>query len=245
MTDQHQPPSEPIRTTGSDGRLVIAIDGPSGSGKSSTARGVADRLGLAFLDTGAMYRAITWLALEEGVDLDNQAAVAELLGHASMEIDQDPRCPAIAINGIDVTDARSLDGAAGRVRRELGGIDLVVYCAGFWKQMDATSWDREVFAQHVEVNLLGLNNLLGAVLPQMVGRGRGQVVGVASVAGYRGFAGAEAYGATKAAQINQMEALRTALRPHGVTVTTVCPGFVRTELTAGAGSTSTAIRSTS
>jgi CMP/dCMP kinase len=105
MTDQHQTPSEPIQTTSSDGPLVIAIDGPSGSGKSSTARGVADRLGLAFLDTGAMYRAITWLALQEGVDLDNQAAVAELLGHASMEIDQDPRRPAIAINGVDITEA--------------------------------------------------------------------------------------------------------------------------------------------
>jgi CMP/dCMP kinase len=105
MTDQHQTRSEPIRTTESDGPLVIAIDGPSGSGKSSTARGVADRLGLAFLDTGAMYRAITWLALQVGVDLDDQAAVAELLGHASMEIDQDPRRPAIAINGVDVTEA--------------------------------------------------------------------------------------------------------------------------------------------
>ena len=105
MTDQHQTPSEPIGTKESDGPLVIAIDGPSGSGKSSTARGVADRLGLDFLDTGAMYRAITWLALQEGVDLDNQAAVAELLGHASMEIDQDPRRPAIAINGVDVSEA--------------------------------------------------------------------------------------------------------------------------------------------
>src|SRR5829696_9789426 len=85
--------------------LVVAIDGPSGSGKSSTARGVAERLGLAFLDTGAMYRAITWLALQEGLNLDDQAAVADLLAHASMEIDQDPRCPAIAINGVDVSEA--------------------------------------------------------------------------------------------------------------------------------------------
>jgi CMP/dCMP kinase len=105
MTEQHQTQSEPSRTTEPYGPLVIAIDGPSGSGKSSTARGVADRLGLAFLDTGAMYRAITWLALQERVDLDDQAAVAELLGHASMDIDQDPRRPAIAINGVDVTEA--------------------------------------------------------------------------------------------------------------------------------------------
>jgi CMP/dCMP kinase len=105
MTDQHETSGEPSRPAGSNRPLVIAIDGPSGSGKSSTARGVAERLGLAFLDTGAMYRAITWLALQEGVDLDDQAAVAELLGHASMDIDQDPRDPAIAINGVDVTEA--------------------------------------------------------------------------------------------------------------------------------------------
>jgi CMP/dCMP kinase len=105
MTDQHQTSREPIATTAPNRRLVIAIDGPSGSGKSSTARGVAERLGLAFLDTGAMYRAITWLALQEGLDLDDQAAVADLLAHASMEIDQDPRCPAIAINGVDVSEA--------------------------------------------------------------------------------------------------------------------------------------------
>ena len=105
MTDQYQTPRGPSRTTGSNRPLVIAIDGPSGSGKSSTARGVAERLGLAFLDTGAMYRAITWLALQEGVDLDDQAAVADLLAHASMDIDQDPRRPAIAINGVDVSEA--------------------------------------------------------------------------------------------------------------------------------------------
>ena len=105
MTDQHQTSKEPIAITTSNRRLVVAIDGPSGSGKSSTARGVAERLGLAFLDTGAMYRAITWLALQEGLDLDDQAAVADLLAHASMDIDQDPRCPAIAINGVDVSEA--------------------------------------------------------------------------------------------------------------------------------------------
>ena len=105
MTDQHQTSKEPIAITTSNRRLVVAIDGPSGSGKSSTARGVAERLGLAFLDTGAMYRAITWLALQEGLDLDDQAAVADLLAHASMDIDQDPQCPAIAINGVDVSEA--------------------------------------------------------------------------------------------------------------------------------------------
>ena len=105
MTHQFQTPSESSSNAGSDRPLVIAIDGPSGSGKSSTARGVADKLGLAFLDTGAMYRAVTWLALQKGVDLEDRAAVADLLAHISMDVDMDPRSPAIAINGVDVTEA--------------------------------------------------------------------------------------------------------------------------------------------
>jgi CMP/dCMP kinase len=86
-------------------RLVVAIDGPSGSGKSSTARGVAQRLGLAFLDTGAMYRAATWLALTEGVPVEDQASVAALVRAASFEIDTDPISPRIRINEHDVTTA--------------------------------------------------------------------------------------------------------------------------------------------
>ena len=133
---------------------------------------------------------------------------------------------------VDVTDRAALDAAAAEVRAQLGEIDMVVFNAGFWEPMDAAEWDRDLFARHVEINLLGLNNCVGAVLPEMVRAGRGQLVSVASVAGYRGIAGAEAYGATKAAQINMLEALRAALAAHGVSVTTVCPGFVRTELTA-------------
>lgn len=133
---------------------------------------------------------------------------------------------------VDVTDRAALSGAADRVRDELGEIDMVVFNAGIWQQMDATAWDCDVFSRHVEINLLGLNNCLGAVLPHMITAGRGHLVSVASVAGYRGIAGAEAYGATKAAQINMLEALRLSAAPHGIAVTTVCPGFVRTDLTA-------------
>jgi short-subunit dehydrogenase len=132
----------------------------------------------------------------------------------------------------DVTDRAGLDAAAQRVRDELGDIDIAVLNAGFWKQMHAATWDRDLFAQHVEVNLLGVNNAIGAVLPHMVERGHGHIVGIASVAGYRGLAGAEAYGATKAAMINLLEGLRIAVARHGVSVTTVCPGFVRTDLVA-------------
>jgi short-subunit dehydrogenase len=131
----------------------------------------------------------------------------------------------------DVTDRSSVDAAATQVVRALGEVDMVIINAGFWEQMDAADWDRDLFERHVAVNLLGMNNCIGAVLPTMVARGAGTIVGVASVAGYRGLGGAEAYGATKAAQINMLEGMRVALRQNGVRVVTVCPGFVKTGLT--------------
>lgn len=85
--------------------LVIAIDGPSGSGKSSTSRGVAARLGLDFLDTGAMYRAATWLVLDSGADAADHAEVGRLVAEAVYAINLDPDDATIAINGTDVTEA--------------------------------------------------------------------------------------------------------------------------------------------
>ena len=132
----------------------------------------------------------------------------------------------------DVTDPASVVRAAAMVRAALGGVDVVIYSAGFWKQMDATAWDTELFEQHLRVNLTGLSNTLAAVLPPMLERGRGVIAGISSVAGYRGLAGSGGYGATKAAQQNLLESLRVQLAPRGIRVTTISPGFVRTELTA-------------
>jgi NAD(P)-dependent dehydrogenase (short-subunit alcohol dehydrogenase family) len=134
---------------------------------------------------------------------------------------------------VDVTDAASVAAAATRVREELGPIDLAVLSAGYWKQMDPADWDTTLFDQHIATNLSGMSNCIAAVLPGMLRRHQGVIAGVASVAGFRGLAGAEAYGATKAAQINLLESLRVHVARTGVRVTTICPGFVRTDLTAG------------
>lgn len=82
--------------------LVVAVDGPSGSGKSSTSRGVADRLGLAYLDTGAMFRAMTWWMLRESVDVHDPAAVAERCGEPAILAGTDPLDPTITVDGTDV-----------------------------------------------------------------------------------------------------------------------------------------------
>jgi NADP-dependent 3-hydroxy acid dehydrogenase YdfG len=108
----------------------------------------------------------------------------------------------------DVTDAASVSAAAARVRQELGPIDLAVLSAGYWEPMDPAHWDTDVFDQHIRVNLTGMSNSIAAVLPGMLQRNHGVIAGIASVAGYRGLAGAEAYGAPKATQINLLA------RPH-------------------------------
>ena len=85
--------------------VVVAIDGPSGSGKSSTSRGVAAKLGLRYLDTGAMFRAMTWFMLREGVDVSDPAAVAAKANTPLIESGTNPDKPTITVDGTDVAAA--------------------------------------------------------------------------------------------------------------------------------------------
>ena len=82
---------------------VVAVDGPSGSGKSSVSRGVARALGLRYLDTGAMYRAITWAVLRDGVDVHDSDAVAEAARSARLSWSTDPDESVMAVDGTDVS----------------------------------------------------------------------------------------------------------------------------------------------
>jgi cytidylate kinase len=79
--------------------IVVAIDGPSGSGKSSTSRGVAADLGLRYLDTGAQYRALTWWMLEHGVDLDDPEAIAAASLWPRLDSGTDPEAPTMTVDG--------------------------------------------------------------------------------------------------------------------------------------------------
>ena len=89
--------------------LVVAIDGPSGSGKSSTSRGVASRLGLRYLDTGAMFRAMTWWLLRHDVDVHDAGAVAARVAEPEILVGTDPRGPGIMVDGVDVALAIRTD----------------------------------------------------------------------------------------------------------------------------------------
>ncbi len=83
--------------------LVIAIDGPSGTGKSSVARRTAGALGLRYLDTGAMYRAVTVAALAAGADLRDAAAVEDLARHTEITVSTDPEHSSVLVDGRNVT----------------------------------------------------------------------------------------------------------------------------------------------
>jgi CMP/dCMP kinase len=108
--------------------LVVAVDGPGGSGKSTVARALARRLGVRYLDTGAMYRAVTWLALERRQDIEDAEGLAQLAERAALTVGTDPEAPAIAVDGVDVsaeirsrpvTSAVSAVSAVDALRRDL------------------------------------------------------------------------------------------------------------------------------
>ncbi|OII66031.1 cytidylate kinase [Streptomyces sp. CC53] len=83
--------------------VIVAIDGPSGTGKSSTSKAVAAKLGLSYLDTGAQYRAITWWMISNGIDTDDPAAVADAAGKPAIVSGTDPSHPAITVDGVDAS----------------------------------------------------------------------------------------------------------------------------------------------
>jgi NAD(P)-dependent dehydrogenase (short-subunit alcohol dehydrogenase family) len=165
-------------------------------------------------------------------ELQSRGATVAISARRQDELDAVSAGTMLAL-ACDVTDAAALTAVASRIREELGPIDLVVLSAAYWKQMAPQDWDTEVFNRHVQVNLMGMSNAIAAVLPQMLARRSGVIAGIASVAGYRGLDGSAAYGGTKAAQINMLESLRIGVARSGVRVTTICPGFVRTDATAG------------
>jgi short-subunit dehydrogenase len=139
----------------------------------------------------------------------------------------------VADAAVDVTDRIGLLQAVARIASVLGPIEVLVACAGVGTLTLVPELDTSCLRKTLDVNLVGVAHSIECVLPEMIARRRGHIVGVASMAGYRGFPWMISYSASKAALIAYLEAMRPGLRRRGVTVTTVCPGFVRTRMVAG------------
>ena len=135
---------------------------------------------------------------------------------------------------LDVTDGAAVQAAAQRVLAS-APLDLVLYCAGYYKELRGTEFDLAQMRRHNEVNYIGALRVLDAILPGFIARKAGHVSLVSSVAGYGGLPKSLAYGPTKAALINLAETLYMDLHDSGIGVSLVCPGFVETPLTSHNG----------
>ena len=131
----------------------------------------------------------------------------------------------------DVGDKAAVQAAVAACVRELGPVSLLVANAGVGHRTEPETFDSEDVERVLRVNFLGAVYAVEAVLPEMLRQGEGHLVGVGSLAGYGGLPKTSAYSASKGALINFFESLRLDLRPKGIAVTVINPGFVRTEMT--------------
>lgn len=143
-------------------------------------------------------------------------------------VDQHPGATALVL---DVLSTPAVQEAAQYVQRHQG-LDVVIYCAGHYQAQRATQFDLQQMVLHQDINYVGALRVLDAVLPGLLHQGFGHLSLLASVAGYRGLPQSLAYGPTKAALIHLAEVLYLDLRPKGIGVSVVNPGFVETPLTA-------------
>ena len=137
------------------------------------------------------------------------------------------------IYAVDVTDSHALAAAAGDFTARAGCPDIVIANAGVSVgTLTGCSEDNAVFEEVIRVNLTGMMLTFQPFVEAMKRQHSGVLVGIASVAGFRGLPGAAAYSASKAAAISYLESLRVELHGSGISVVTICPGYVATPLTA-------------
>ncbi len=133
---------------------------------------------------------------------------------------------------VDVTDAAAIMDTVAAIEADLGPIDLAVLNAGAYTPTPVKDFTAEVVKATMDVNVLGVSNALAALMPRMVERRSGHLALMSSVAGYRGLPMAAAYSASKAAVIAMGQSLKAELDGLGVKIQVICPGFVKTPLTA-------------
>lgn len=135
---------------------------------------------------------------------------------------------------LDMTDTAAVEAAAGKVLRDLGPVDIVVHSAGVSQRSLAAETGLATDRAIMEVNYFGAIALTKALLPSMLARGRGHIVPISSVIGYVGVPLRSAYAASKHALHGFFNALRAETRKHGLHVTIVCPGYIRTNVSENA-----------
>ncbi len=167
-------------------------------------------------------RALALALAREGADVIASARSADALAELARAQ------PGIKPLPVDVTDPGAVAAAVERA----GAVDGLLYAAGDYEPMSARAWRPGVAERIAAVNFIAALTVLSHVVPAMVARGKGRIVLIGSLAGFRGLPGAIGYGASKAALMHLAENLRVDLTGTGVTVQCINPGFIATRLTA-------------
>lgn len=167
---------------------------------------------------------------QEGYRLGLVARRREALGQLADEIRRSGG--AAELEPADVASREEVVAAIRRLSERLGPCDLLIANAGVGHETFVDPLNVDQIEQMIRVNYLGAIYAIEAVLPEMLRRGRGHIAGVSSLAAYKGFPGQQGYCASKAALKTFLEGLRIQLRHRGIRVTTICPGFVHTPMTA-------------
>lgn len=171
-------------------------------------------------------RALALKLVREGwrvaVSARREEALAELGRGAGSDVEIFP---------LDICDRDAVRRVAAGVRQSMGPLSLVVQAAGTYLRDTPSAFDADAMRRMVELNLMGTAHCLEAVIPILIADGGGRIALVASVSGYAGLPGGGLYGATKSALITMAESITPDLARHGVAVSIVNPGFVRTPLT--------------
>ncbi|MBM4001940.1 MAG: SDR family NAD(P)-dependent oxidoreductase [Planctomycetes bacterium] len=140
---------------------------------------------------------------------------------------QGGRC---AWHAADVRSREELERAVAALELALGPCEVMIANAGIYRRTNATCWATAAAEDVFAVNLAGVVNAIGCVLPGMVERDRGNIVAISSLLAFSGYPGAAAYSASKMAVLRLLDGLRIDLRKSGIRVTTVCPGYVDTPM---------------
>jgi len=165
--------------------------------------------------------------LERGAFVAALARRGELLQSLAVEFPEQVFCYAL-----DVRDAPEIRDAAHDFITRVGVPDIVIANAGVSRgTLTEHAEDIDVFQQVMDINVLGMVKTFQPFIAAMRAERYGSLVGIASVAGFRGLPGAEAYSASKAAAISYLESLRVELHASGIKVVTICPGYIKTPLT--------------
>ena len=174
--------------------------------------------------------ALSRVLAERGYDLALLARSADKLEALADQIRKTGRI-AVPIPG-DVTNLDDLLAAKTTIDNQLGPVDLVVANAGVGRRMRVEKIKIQESINIIQVNVIGAIHTIETFLPDMLKRGKGQIAGIASLAGFRGLPQNAAYSGSKSALITYLESLRGELRPRNIDVITICPGYVATPMTA-------------